>query len=76
MFKDFEEDISIICCEFCNFICLNDKHRIKVGKPGVPVASLERRRVSHHETLIVADHYFMKFSIIPSVILSLKGCYF
>ena len=68
-------EYAIICHEFCNFICLDDKHRIKVGEPGVPVASVERGRqvlVSRHERMIVADHDFTKFSIIPSVIFRLK----
>ena len=28
----------------CLFICLDDKHRLKVGEPGFPVAAAERGR--------------------------------
>ncbi len=54
------------------FVCINDKHRIKVGEPNCPVAAVESGKevtVSLHETLQVADHDFCKFSLIPSVTL-------
>ena len=37
-------EYAIVCRDFCNFVCLDDKHRIKVGEPDVPVASVERGR--------------------------------
>ncbi len=55
-------------------ICLDDKHRLKVGEPGFPVAAAERGRrviVSLQEEFHVADHDFTRFSIIPSVIFSI-----
>ena len=51
-------------------ICLDDKHRIKCGEPGFPVAAAERGRrviVSLNEEFQVGDHDFTRFSIIPSV---------
>ena len=51
-------------------ICLDDKHRIKCGEPGFPVAAAERGRrviVSLDEEFQVGDHDFTRFSIIPSV---------
>ena len=54
------------------FVCIDDKHRVKVGEPNFPVAAVERGRhviVSSHETFEVGDHDFCKFSLIPSVIL-------
>ena len=30
--------------EFCKLYCMDDKHRLKVGEPGVPVAAVERGR--------------------------------
>ena len=54
------------------FICLDDKHQIKVGEPNFPVAVAERGRrvlVSLHDELSVGDHDFTKFSLIPSVAL-------
>ena len=55
----------------CLFICLDDKHRLKVGEPGFPVAAAERGRrviVSLNEEFQVGDHDFTRFSIIPIVI--------
>ncbi|MCG8626335.1 MAG: hypothetical protein MJE68_30595 [Proteobacteria bacterium] len=52
-------------------ICLDDKHRLKVGEPGFPVAAAERGRrvtVSLKEEFQVGDHDFTRFRIIPSVI--------
>ena len=54
------------------FACIDDKHRIKVGEPGFPVAAAERGRqviVSAQNTFTVGDHDFCKFSFIPSVTL-------
>ena len=51
-------------------ICLDDKHRIKCGEPGFPVAAAERGRrviVSLSQEFQVGDHDFTRFSIIPSV---------
>jgi len=54
------------------FVCMDDKHRVNVGKPGVPVAAAERGGrvlVSLSDTFEVCDHDFTKFSLIPSVTL-------
>lgn len=51
------------------FVSLDDKHRLKIGEPGFPVAAVERGRrvvVSLDNTMQVADHDFTKSSIIPS----------
>ena len=53
-------------------VYMDDKHRMKVGEPGFPVAAAERGRrvlVKVGTSLEVADHDFMQFSLIPSVIL-------
>ena len=52
------------------FACLDDKHRIKCGEPGYPVAAAERGLrvvVSKNESFHVGDHDFCKFSIVTSV---------
>ena len=57
------------------FICIDDKHRIKIGEPGYPVAAVERGRqviVSKTETFVVGDHDFTRFSVIPSVVLQVN----
>ena len=56
-------------------ICLDDKHRVKVGEPGYPVAAAERGRrviVSLQEQFEVGDHDFTCFSIIPSVLFRIE----
>ena len=56
--------------DLASFVCVDDKHRIKCGEPGHPVAAAERGQhvvVSKNELFEVADHDFCKFSIIPSV---------
>ena len=55
-----------------SMVFLNDKHRVKVGEPGLPVASVERGKkvlVSLNNTFQVCDHDFISFSLIPSVTL-------
>lgn len=52
------------------FVCMDDKHRLKVGEPNYPVAAAERGKkvlVGRNESFEVADHDFTKFSLIPSV---------
>ena len=58
--------------DVCAFVCLDDKHKIKVGEPNCPVAAAERGRrvpVLANEFFTVADHDFTKFGMVPSVIL-------
>lgn len=52
------------------FFSLDDKHRVKVGEPGFPVAAVERGRrvlVGRDSAFHVGDHDFTRMSIIPSV---------
>lgn len=58
--------------ENCAMLSIDDKHRMKVGEPGFPVAAAERGRrvmVRSGTTFEVGDHDFTKFSIVPSVVL-------
>ncbi len=58
-----------------SFVCMDDKHSMKVGEPGYPVAAVERGRqvlVAMGTRFEVGDHDFTKFSMIPSVILKLN----
>lgn len=53
------------------FVCLDDKHKIKIGEPQFPVAAAERGRrvpVANNQSFQAGDHDFTKFGIIPSVI--------
>ena len=50
---------------------MDDKHRCKVGEPGIPVAAVERGKKvivsTSGKKFAVSDHDFTKFGIIPSV---------
>lgn len=69
----YEREFALKYRSECIFFCIDDKHRVKVGEPGFPVAAAERGRqviVSLSETLVAGDHDFTKFSLIPSVVLN------
>ena len=64
-------EYAILVRDFCVFVSLDDKHKIKVGEPAYPVAAAECGRrvpVREDEFLTVGDHDFTKFSLVPSVI--------
>ena len=68
----YEREFAIKFRDYCGFACLDDKHRIKVGDPGSPLAAVERGRrvlVQRNTSFEVSDHDFSKFGIIPSVTL-------
>ena len=68
----YMREYALMIKDYCLFLCLDDKHRIKVGEPRFPVATAERGRrvlVANEERLVVGDHDFTTFGIIPSVIL-------
>ena len=63
-------------------MCIDDKHRIKVGVPNFSVAAVERGQDVIVETFVVGDHDFFEFNLIPNVILivdiqhSLEGAWY
>ena len=66
----YEREFAIRYRHFTTFICQDDKHTIKVGEPGCPVAVGDRGKavlVGLNEKLVVGDHDFTRFSITPSV---------
>ena len=68
MFR-YMREYALMLRDVCGFVCLDDKHKIKIGEPSCPVAAAERgRRVSVRagEFLTVADHDFTKFGMVPS----------
>jgi len=53
-------------------LSIDDKYKIKVGEPGLPVAAAERGKqviVSRDATFEVGDHDFMRMGIVPSMCL-------
>lgn len=66
----YQREMAILFKMHCTYVCLDDKHRIKVGEPGFPVAAAERGRrvlVSRNANFEVGDHDFTRYSIISSV---------
>ena len=71
----YEKEFCLRFKEHCNLLCVDDKHKVKVGEPGYPVAAAERGKsvlVAMGKRFEVSDHDFTKFSITPSVALSVK----
>ena len=71
----YQREYAVSMKEHSMFLCLDDKHRIKVGEPGFPVAAAERgRRVltAAGSSFLVGDHDFTKVSIVPSVVLDVS----
>ena len=67
----YMREYALMLRDYCYFVCLDDKHKIKIGEPNFPVASAERgRRVPMIDDQILAagDHDFTKCGIIPSVV--------
>lgn len=67
----YERIVEYLILEAGQFYSIDDKHKLSVGEPCCPVASVERGRrvlVRSDETFAVSDHDFTKFGIISSVI--------
>ena len=66
--------ICSLCKRPLQFLSIDDKHKIKIGEPGFPVAAAERGKrviVSCDSTFQVGDHDFTRMGIVPSVCLSI-----
>ena len=66
----YQRELAVKFRSFSNFACVDDKHRVKVGEPGFPVAAAERGwrvLVSLNSSFQVGDHDFTQHSIVPSV---------
>lgn len=69
------KEFSIMYKKDTTFICMDDKHSMKVGEPGYPVAAIERGKqvlVAKGTKMTVGDHDFTKLLITPSVILKIE----
>ena len=66
----YMREYALLMRDVAMLVCVDDKHRVKIGEPSCPVAAAERGRqviVHGRSAFQVADHDFTKFSIIPSV---------
>ncbi|KAI8484568.1 hypothetical protein Bbelb_376750 [Branchiostoma belcheri] len=71
VFRYFRE-FAVMFRQSCSVVFLDDKHAIKVGEPGFPVAAVDRGKsvlVAKNTTFAVPDHDFTKLKLTPSVIL-------
>ena len=71
----YMREYALLVRDLAIFVSLDDKHCIKVGEPGYPVAAAEcggHVLVAQNETFEVGDHDFTKFSVIPSVSFIIK----
>ena len=65
----YKREYAISVREFCAFVSIDDKHKIKVGEPGYPVAIAEHGRrvlVCDDEFFEFGDNDFIKLSVVPS----------
>ena len=71
----YQREYAIQVRNYAVFVCLDDKHKVKVGEPQAPVAAAERGRqvIVHTQARLQAcDHDFTKFGIVPSVVLLIE----
>lgn len=71
----YQQEYTVSVKEHSMFVCLYDKHKIKVGEPGFPVAAAERGRQvlqAAGSCFLVGDHDFTKFGTIPFVALQVS----
>ena len=57
--------------DYCTYICTDDKHKIAIGEPNMPLSALPRGKrvlVGRNETYQVSDPDFSNISLIPTVI--------
>ena len=71
----YEKEMAIKFRRFSTFASLDDKHKVPVGDPGYPVASVDRGKkvlVSVNKPFMVGDHNFTHNSLTPSVALFIE----
>ena len=68
----YEKEMAVKYRSCVTFVSLDDKHKVPLGEPGYPVASVERGKkvlVAVDKSFIVGDHDFTRSSLTPSVAL-------
>ena len=71
----YEKEMAIKFRRFSTFASLDDKHKVPVGDPGYPVASVDREKkvlVSVNKPFMVGDHDFTCNLLTPSVALFIE----
>ena len=66
----YQKEFCVKFRDITSLVCEDNKHTIKVGEPGFPVAAVQRERrviVGLNQSFQVGDHDFIKFSLPPSV---------
>lgn len=66
----YEREFAVKFRDHLTFASLDDKHTVKVGEPGCPVAAVERGKrviVGIGKTFAVSDHDFTRLSLTPSI---------
>lgn len=68
----YQKKFAVMFREHVAMVCLDDKHNIKIGEPGFPVAAVDRGKevvVGLNSSFQVGDHDFTKAKATPSVTL-------
>ena len=71
----YEKEMAIKFRRFTTFVSLDDKHKVPVGDPGYPVASVEQGKkvlIFINKPFMVGDHDFTCSSLTPSVALFIE----
>lgn len=71
----YQKEMAIKYRSHSTFVSLDDKHKVPLGEPGYPVASVERGKkvlVSVEKSFMVGDHDFTRSSLTPSVALFIE----
>lgn len=66
------KELAVMYREHAVMLCMDDKHAISIGEPGLPVAAVDCGRrviVGGNTPLTVADHDFTKMKLVPSATL-------
>ena len=69
LFRDYKE-MAVMFRENSVLLSVDDKHKIKIGEPGHPVAAVERGKkvvIGLNQSFEVSDHDFTKMTLTPSV---------
>lgn len=64
-------NFAVLFRDVSKLVCLDDKHYVEVSEPGMLLSAIDRGKcvlVGLNKQLMVVDHDFGKFSLIPTVL--------